>query len=214
MQDYDRICPVTDLGRISAPVLLRVSGFTAPTVGREQMGCPRRKADIPQKQPRYNGGGVNAKRHSGAAKEGKMAHTHENHDHDSEVHAYAQHHHDCSNLFGCGNENGTGVIREDIKDDVLASAKPTASCTWTRSTRSGSTGFYVPAGASGGNCCARAASWARLRRSGRCSAKWHGLPIAGRQCRRVDPTAVASTLSNRQERRCSSGSSMRRCRRS
>jgi acetamidase/formamidase len=26
------------------------------------------------------------------------------------------HHHECSNLFGCGEENGTGVIREDIKD--------------------------------------------------------------------------------------------------
>src|SRR5262244_3436493 len=26
------------------------------------------------------------------------------------------HHHDCSNLFGCGDEKGTGVLREDIKD--------------------------------------------------------------------------------------------------
>src|SRR6516162_3107724 len=25
-------------------------------------------------------------------------------------------HHDCGNLFGCGDEKGTGVIREDIKD--------------------------------------------------------------------------------------------------
>ena len=25
-------------------------------------------------------------------------------------------HHDCGNLFGCGEENGTGVVREDIKD--------------------------------------------------------------------------------------------------
>jgi acetamidase/formamidase len=28
----------------------------------------------------------------------------------------AQHHHDCGNLFGCGEEKGTGVLREDIKD--------------------------------------------------------------------------------------------------
>ena len=26
------------------------------------------------------------------------------------------HHHDCGNLFGCGEEKGTGVFREDIKD--------------------------------------------------------------------------------------------------
>jgi acetamidase/formamidase len=30
--------------------------------------------------------------------------------------ALAQHHHYCGNLFGCGEENGTGVVRDDIKD--------------------------------------------------------------------------------------------------
>jgi acetamidase/formamidase len=29
------------------------------------------------------------------------------------------HHHDCGNLFGCGDEKGTGVLREDIKDSAL-----------------------------------------------------------------------------------------------
>src|ERR1700737_2955634 len=32
-----------------------------------------------------------------------------------------EHHHDhscCANLFGCGDEKGTGIIREDIKDAV------------------------------------------------------------------------------------------------
>jgi acetamidase/formamidase len=28
-------------------------------------------------------------------------------------------HHDCGNLFGCGDEKGTGVIREDIKDAAV-----------------------------------------------------------------------------------------------
>ena len=28
----------------------------------------------------------------------------------------AHHHHDCGNLFGCGDERGVGVLREDIKD--------------------------------------------------------------------------------------------------
>ena len=26
------------------------------------------------------------------------------------------HHHACANLFGCGDEKGTGIIREDVKD--------------------------------------------------------------------------------------------------
>lgn len=30
--------------------------------------------------------------------------------------AQHSHHHDCGNLFGCGEEKGTGVLREDIKD--------------------------------------------------------------------------------------------------
>src|SRR5262245_66616665 len=32
---------------------------------------------------------------------------------------HEQHHHDhscCANLFGCGDEKGTGIIREDIKE--------------------------------------------------------------------------------------------------
>ena len=41
-----------------------------------------------------------------------MAHRH---DHRSEASAPA-HNHNCGALFGCGDEKGTGVIREDIKD--------------------------------------------------------------------------------------------------
>jgi acetamidase/formamidase len=37
------------------------------------------------------------------------------HDHDDETRE-GVHHHDCGNLFGCGDEKGTGVVREDIKD--------------------------------------------------------------------------------------------------
>src|SRR5262249_26124394 len=29
------------------------------------------------------------------------------------------HRHDCGNLFGCGDELGTGILREDIKDAAL-----------------------------------------------------------------------------------------------
>jgi len=35
---------------------------------------------------------------------------------DAHDHAYQQHYHDWGNLFGCGDEKGTGIIREDIKD--------------------------------------------------------------------------------------------------
>jgi acetamidase/formamidase len=36
---------------------------------------------------------------------------------DGHEHGHAHHHHhDCGNLFGCGDEKGTGIIREDIKD--------------------------------------------------------------------------------------------------
>jgi acetamidase/formamidase len=34
----------------------------------------------------------------------------------NEEQAHHHHHHDCGNLFGCGEEKGTGVLREDIKD--------------------------------------------------------------------------------------------------
>jgi acetamidase/formamidase len=38
------------------------------------------------------------------------------HQHDDDENCAAGHHHDCGNLFGCGDEKGTGVIREDLKD--------------------------------------------------------------------------------------------------
>ena len=41
------------------------------------------------------------------------------HQHDSDQEAPLTHHHACSNLFGCGDELGTGVLREDIKDAAV-----------------------------------------------------------------------------------------------
>jgi len=37
------------------------------------------------------------------------------------VHHHPHHHHACANLFGCGDEKGTGIIREDIKDAAFDS---------------------------------------------------------------------------------------------
>ena len=57
-------------------------------------------------------------------------------DHHHETTEPLHHHHECCNLFGCGDEKGTGVLREDIKDAAFDNGDPpTACCTWTRSTR-------------------------------------------------------------------------------
>jgi acetamidase/formamidase len=47
-----------------------------------------------------------------------MSEHHADHgDHGEHGHDHSHHsHHACANLFGCGDEKGTGVIREDIKD--------------------------------------------------------------------------------------------------
>src|ERR1700756_4762249 len=39
-------------------------------------------------------------------------------DRSKHVHHHSDHH-VCANLFGCGDEKGTGIIREDIKDSVF-----------------------------------------------------------------------------------------------
>ena len=44
-----------------------------------------------------------------------MSEHHVNDEHQPAVH----HHHDCGNLFGCGDEKGTGILREDIKDAAI-----------------------------------------------------------------------------------------------
>jgi acetamidase/formamidase len=45
-----------------------------------------------------------------------MSEHNDGHDEDGHEH---HHHHACANLFGCGDEMGTGIIREDIKDAAL-----------------------------------------------------------------------------------------------
>ena len=48
-----------------------------------------------------------------------MAHDYHDHDHDHGGTAHPTHHHDCGNLSGCGDEKGTGIVREDIKDGAV-----------------------------------------------------------------------------------------------
>ncbi|HEY1362090.1 MAG TPA: acetamidase/formamidase family protein [Xanthobacteraceae bacterium] len=44
---------------------------------------------------------------------------HEHHDEQHDAQHHHHHHHACANLFGCGDEKGTGIIREDIKDAIV-----------------------------------------------------------------------------------------------
>ena len=44
-----------------------------------------------------------------------MAHQHD----DRHEEAAPAHNHNCGGLFGCGDEKGTGVVREDIKDGAF-----------------------------------------------------------------------------------------------
>ena len=53
-----------------------------------------------------------------------MSEQHDDANGHSHEHPHHHHHHACANLFGCGDEKGIGIIREDIKDaayDVRAS---------------------------------------------------------------------------------------------
>jgi hypothetical protein len=45
------------------------------------------------------------------------------------------HVHECCNLFGCGDEKGTGVFREDIKDAAFAKPSADRLFIWMRWTR-------------------------------------------------------------------------------
>lgn len=40
----------------------------------------------------------------------------DDHNHDHEAQSAAHHHNDCGNLFGCGDEKGTGILRSDIQE--------------------------------------------------------------------------------------------------
>ena len=52
-----------------------------------------------------------------------MSHDHDHrHDHEhgeEDGHDHSSHLHQCGGLFGCGDEQGTGVVREDIKDGAF-----------------------------------------------------------------------------------------------
>jgi hypothetical protein len=61
-----------------------------------------------------------------------MAHQH-NDQHEGTTPAHS---HDCGGLFGCGDEKGTGVLREDIKESAFDGRALTGCCTLMKSSRS------------------------------------------------------------------------------
>jgi acetamidase/formamidase len=52
----------------------------------------------------------------------------EDHGDGAEHDHHQPHHHVCTNLFGCGDEKGTGIIREDIKDAAFDNRASDALC--------------------------------------------------------------------------------------
>ena len=83
-----------------------------------------------------------------------MAHQH---DHQAGDQASARNY-DCGGLFGCGDEKGTGVIREDIKDGVLDRRTADRLLHMDEVDQERFDGFLTARGRAGVNCCGRAAS--------------------------------------------------------
>jgi hypothetical protein len=123
------------------------------------------------------------------------------------------HNHDCGNLFGCGDEKGTGVIREDIKDAAFGKRSSDRLLHRDEIDQERLDGFLTARG--------------RLRRQLLQASSFMGAlaavgPRFGKlaQAAEVQPlpagrAATAAPISSgRTRRRCGSGSSMRTCRRS
>ena len=66
-------------------------------------------------------------------------------------------HHECGNFFGCGEENGTGVLREDIKEAAFGKRSADRLLHMDEVNQEQVDGFLKRAGGRGVNCCGRAA---------------------------------------------------------
>src|ERR1700730_7458784 len=89
---------------------------------RQSAGCIRRGI----RQPKWKSRIIRAIRsrpHPAARKDlgflGSIEEKIVPHDQDPEESQPQPHQHSCGNLFGCGDEKGTGVLREDIKDSAF-----------------------------------------------------------------------------------------------
>ncbi len=92
-------------------------------------------------------------------------HCHDGNEHES-------HHSACANLFGCGDERGTGIIREDIKDAVFQQRTADTLLHMDKVSQESLDGYLRHAAAGVANSCRRAASWVC---SPRLSRGLHGL---------------------------------------
>ena len=82
-----------------------------------------------------------------------MAHRH---DHQTEGQT-PEHNHNCGGLFGCGDEKGTGVLRDDIKEDAFDKRAADRLLHMDEVNQEQVDGFLKRAGGRGVNCCGRAA---------------------------------------------------------
>ena len=76
------------------------------------------------------------------------------------------HHHDCGNLFGCGEEKGTGVFREDIKDAAFTQPAADRLLHMDEMNQEQLDGYLTARELAPADCCAPAPSWARWQASG------------------------------------------------
>lgn len=80
-------------------------------------------------------------------------------------HAQHPHHHACANLFGCGDEKGTGIIREDIKDAAFNNRASDALLHMDEVDQELSTAICRRAAIGAVSSCKQVASWVRSPRS-------------------------------------------------
>jgi hypothetical protein len=66
--------------------------------------------------------------------------------------------HDCGGLFGCGDEKGTGILREDIKDGVFDGRAADRLSHMDELDQERFDGFLTARGRARRHCCAPAAS--------------------------------------------------------
>jgi len=70
------------------------------------------------------------------------------------------HHHTCSNLFGCGDEKGIGILREDIKERAFDNRASDRLLHMDEIDQANLEGYLSARGRRRPSSCRQVASWA------------------------------------------------------
>ncbi len=137
------------------------------------------------------------------------------HQHDDQREGEAPaHNHNCGGLFGCGDEKGTGVVREDIKDGAFDKRAADRLLHRDEVEQERLDGFLSARGRARRQLLRASSFMGALAAVG----PWFGKLAQAAGSRRYGrdrrPGAAAASMSStRTRRRCGSGCSMRPCRR-